>query len=575
MRLRVDPSALLALLVLPWLATRSSAQAANDNCANATPIVGGASGAITAATPDGITSCTAGIPDLWYRLDAQVSGTADVRVCPAAPFTLDPALSIHSSCAGTPMAEIACLDDGGLACAAGARIVFPVTMGATYRIRVAAEHGTTGPFTMTVTTPAWQIPVNDRPEHAVAIGPGGHDTFNARATADPEGGIFGVWFRYTPAIPGPAVVDTCSFSIEPDSIVSSRTCVLQGGAPPPGLSFSSCSGSGIPRHSWPAQAGVEYMILAGDSIDSGSMRLNLAGPPSVLDDCTSPPTLELGSQSASLVGASADGSSTCSPLGSPDVAWRFTPATDGVLSISTCGSNDYPALDRGEFTVVSVHSGCPPTAANELACSSGASACSEAGSIGDAFVSAIVHAGIPVVVRVGNLATSPYEGPFLLETSFEPGIPFCEGSQTPCPCANAGIAGHGCAHSQSPRGARLSASGEPSVTSDSLVLRGTEMPGGSIALYVQGTTMAGVGALFGDGLRCVAGTVVRLGARANVNGTSAFGAVAGGGVHASSSGMLPPSGGTRHYQACYRDAASFCTSATFNATNGLSISWRP
>jgi hypothetical protein len=33
--------------------------------------------------------------------------------------------------------------------------------------------------------------------------------------------------------------------------------------------------------------------------------------------------------------------------------------------------------------------------------------------------------------------------------------------------------------------------------------------------------------------------------------------------------------GVRTYQVWYRNAASFCTSSTFNLTNGLSIQWEP
>jgi len=33
-------------------------------------------------------------------------------------------------------------------------------------------------------------------------------------------------------------------------------------------------------------------------------------------------------------------------------------------------------------------------------------------------------------------------------------------------------------------------------------------------------------------------------------------------------------GTTRHYQIWYRDAFPFCTSSTFNLTNGLSIGWQ-
>jgi len=33
------------------------------------------------------------------------------------------------------------------------------------------------------------------------------------------------------------------------------------------------------------------------------------------------------------------------------------------------------------------------------------------------------------------------------------------------------------------------------------------------------------------------------------------------------------SGGIRYYQIWYRDAAAFCTSNTFNLTNGLEVIW--
>jgi hypothetical protein len=33
--------------------------------------------------------------------------------------------------------------------------------------------------------------------------------------------------------------------------------------------------------------------------------------------------------------------------------------------------------------------------------------------------------------------------------------------------------------------------------------------------------------------------------------------------------------GNRTYQVWYRNAAAFCTSATFNLTNGLAVNWIP
>jgi hypothetical protein len=36
-----------------------------------------------------------------------------------------------------------------------------------------------------------------------------------------------------------------------------------------------------------------------------------------------------------------------------------------------------------------------------------------------------------------------------------------------------------------------------------------------------------------------------------------------------------PAGATRTYQVWYRNAAAFCTSDTFNLTNGLVVTWAP
>jgi len=46
----------------------------------------------------------------------------------------------------------------------------------------------------------------------------------------------------------------------------------------------------------------------------------------------------------------------------------------------------------------------------------------------------------------------------------------------------------------------------------------------SAALYFQGTAMVngGAGSVFGDGLRCVGGAILRLGTKFNVAGTSQY-----------------------------------------------------
>ncbi len=77
---------------------------------------------------------------------------------------------------------------------------------------------------------------------------------------------------------------------------------------------------------------------------------------------------------------------------------------------------------------------------------------------------------------------------------------------------------------------------------------------------------------FGDGLRCVAETVTRLGVRTNVGGVSDL--PEPGGTSIAVRGAIPAGGGvTRYYQAWYRNAANFCTPSTFNLSNGLAVEW--
>jgi hypothetical protein len=153
------------------------------------------------------------------------------------------------------------------------------------------------------------------------------------------------------------------------------------------------------------------------------------------------------------------------------------------------------------------------------------------------------------------------------------GTPYCfgDGSGTACPCGNAGATGNGCASSVNPNGGKLVGTGVASIASDSLTLHGTGLVNTS-GLYFQGTTQqsGGAGAVFGDGLRCAAGTVVRLGTKLAVGGASQY-PVAGDASISVKGAVTTP--GTRTYQLWYRNAGPFCTPSTFNLTNGLSLTW--
>jgi hypothetical protein len=40
-------------------------------------------------------------------------------------------------------------------------------------------------------------------------------------------------------------------------------------------------------------------------------------------------------------------------------------------------------------------------------------------------------------------------------------------------------------------------------------------------------------------------------------------------------GAVPVTGGVRLYQVWFRNSATYCTSSTFNLTNGLRVTWLP
>lgn len=149
---------------------------------------------------------------------------------------------------------------------------------------------------------------------------------------------------------------------------------------------------------------------------------------------------------------------------------------------------------------------------------------------------------------------------------------FCQanGSSTPCPCGNNGAANNGCGNSLFPNGAHLAATGTSSVAADSTLLTATSMTG-AIAIFFQGGTQVPA-AIVDDGIGCVGGPVIRLGAKSVPVNSSSYPQV--GDASISVRGAIPPTGGTYYYQCFYRNASTvFCPPATSNRTNGVTITW--
>jgi len=185
-------------------------------------------------------------------------------------------------------------------------------------------------------------------------------------------------------------------------------------------------------------------------------------------------------------------------------------------------------------------------------------------------VDGVANGGSIAITVATGVGYGTLNGFQLVEQTVTP-TPYCfgNGSGTNCPCGNVGAAGNGCPSSVNANGANLLATGVASISSDTLRLQGSGMPNSS-CLYFQGTTQ--IGAVFGDGLRCAGGVVIRLGTKTNTSGLSRYPAV--GDIPISIRGSVPAAT-TRNYQAWYRNAAAFCTASTYNLTNGVSVSWQP
>lgn len=202
------------------------------------------------------------------------------------------------------------------------------------------------------------------------------------------------------------------------------------------------------------------------------------------------------------------------------------------------------------------------------------------------YVQGVTHALHTVTVGTSGSITIETSGASFVsgvqlvrrDTPYEAFCPSNALGAPPCPCNNQGNPGRGCGNSITSGGARLGATGIASATTanDTFQLVADGLPNGP-ALFFQGTAQAAGGAVaFGDGLRCVAGTVTRLAivtASGNVasfpppsvppgpNSISQLGGVAAGSV--------------LNYQAWYRDTGNYCTANTFNLTNAIRTTWAP
>jgi Tol biopolymer transport system component len=186
---------------------------------------------------------------------------------------------------------------------------------------------------------------------------------------------------------------------------------------------------------------------------------------------------------------------------------------------------------------------------------------------------------VPGVVAGAHVYVHDREGDPSFTSACDPG----SGGVIACPCANPPSgAGRGCDNSAATGGATLAASGGTYLSSDSLVFQVNGATPTGTSVLVQGTTQPAVGLAYGQGVRCVGGTLKRLFAKAASGGSLTVPDFAAGdpsvSARSAAKGSVIGPGEIRTYLVFYRDPivlGGCAATSTFNATQTGLVTWSP
>jgi hypothetical protein len=165
-----------------------------------------------------------------------------------------------------------------------------------------------------------------------------------------------------------------------------------------------------------------------------------------------------------------------------------------------------------------------------------------------------------------------------------PGVDLCQpgvGGVHACPCQNPpASAPAGCDNSSATGGARLASAGVASLSADTVVFTTTGEKPTATSIVAQGTAVAANGLVFGQGVRCFAGSLKRLYVKTASGGsiTAPQGGDLSVSARSAALGDTIAAGTDRWYGVYYRDpnVLGGCPStSTFNATQTQRISWGP
>jgi hypothetical protein len=150
-----------------------------------------------------------------------------------------------------------------------------------------------------------------------------------------------------------------------------------------------------------------------------------------------------------------------------------------------------------------------------------------------------------------------------------------------CPCSNPPLAaGLGCNNSDDTGGASISATGLPSIGGDTIVFTTAGQKASASSILLQGSAQNSGGIAFGQGVRCVAGSLKRMYLKSASGGSISAPAPGDLSVSARSAALGDPLGAgmQREYVSYYRDPVLLggcAASNAFNSTSSGTLVWLP
>jgi len=531
---------------------------AQTDCSIATAIADGDHVALAINTlgagQSGVVPSCGGTPpvDIWFSWSPSLDSDYEFSLCNAASF--DTRLALYSAC-GAP--DVVCNDDFFGCAGLSSLLQAPGLLDAnTYYLQVGGYNAGSGTGQLDITGVTLSPPLaNDTCATAMPLAAGAsitaYDTTNAQdeqthvspcsGSANPHSQD--VWYSWTPDVSGAWNFSLCGSSYNTliqvwDDCAGSLlacnddSCGTQSSLSLPGL-----------------VAGTSYWVQVGGfnrtQAGTGALDISALGPPPANDDCSGAIALA-GAQTGLVVDTSAAFASgvvpSCGGATPPNDLWyAWTPGSSGDWQFTTCNTNGYD-------TRLALFTACNGV---EVACNDDGAGCGlgsilDAPGLSGATTYFLQVGGFNAAAGTAAMDIVQIGGPS------EPGSDYC-----PLTSNSVGA------------GANMTATGSSSVAANDLTLVCDDGPPSQPGVFYYGPNQIQVP--FGEGNRCVGGTVIRLWPPVQTDGTGSI-ARAVDNSTAPNAGVIV-NGTSLNFQFWFRDPLG--GGSGFNLSNGYNIVLTP